>query len=126
MSCRSDAGNRCVDVLPFGQQLLQQLAALRRQPVESLLSSVLHPPLADQQPLAFQTPEQWIERALVDGGTLLFETLAQRIAVALSAKLCQNRQNQAAAAQRKSNPKPLSLCRRTLCSCRHSQVNHAL
>ena len=74
---------RCVDALPFGQQLLEHLRALGRKAVEALVAAALLAPLAGQQPLGLEPPQQRIERAFVDLEAQLGQRLAKGVAVVL-------------------------------------------
>src|SRR5262245_23780918 len=87
-----DALQRAVDALPLRQQLLQDRLAVARQAVETLPAFLLLAPLAREQPLALEAPQERVERALVDREAVLLEGLAQRVAVVLTAQLGEHRQ----------------------------------
>ena len=77
--------------------MLQRLAAVRRQPIEPLVSFVFLAPLAAEQTLRLETPQQRVERAFVDRQPLLGQRLAQGVAVALGLQLREDGENEAAA-----------------------------
>src|ERR1039458_5734787 len=90
---------RCVNVSPLDQQLLENQLAVGREAVETLVALVLFPPLADQQALGFQTAKQRIQRALVNGHAMIGEGFAQGVAVMFDAQRRQHREGKAAAAE---------------------------
>ena len=73
--------------------------AVAGEAVKPLVALVFLAPLAGQQPLGLQAPQQRVERAFVDLQAALGQGLAQRVAVVLLAKLRQHCQSQAAAPQ---------------------------
>src|SRR6185503_7119288 len=89
--------HRRIEALPLGAQPLQRVCAFGREAIEPLVPFVFFAPLADQQTLALETPEQRIQRALVDRQAEVRERLAKCIAVVLGFELRENRQNQATA-----------------------------
>ena len=102
--------------MPFFEQLAEDLFAIRREPVETLVALLFFAPLAREQSLRFEPAKQWIERALVDGQTALGKLFAQRVAVVFFAKLRQHGQSQAAAPQLQAKilEKVLSECHAVL------------
>src|SRR5882757_10900854 len=57
---------RRVHALPFRHELFQDQLAIVREPVKPLVPLVLLPPLAGEQTLAFEPPQQGIEGAFID------------------------------------------------------------
>src|SRR5262245_42725344 len=99
VSLLENSCDRRIDAAPLGEQLRQHLLAVLRQAVEALVAFAFLAPLARQEPLRLEPPEQWVERAFVDREPVLAEELAQRVAVLLGAERGQHRHDQAAAAQ---------------------------
>ena len=66
-----------IEALPFRQELLEDLAAVRRQAVEALLAAAFLAPFAGQQLLGLEAAEQGVERALVDVEAEIGEGLSQ-------------------------------------------------
>src|SRR5688572_554979 len=81
---------RLVDALPFSEQLLENLPALWRQLVETLVAPAFLAPFAGEEILALETAQQGIQRALVDIETQIGERLAQRVAVVFRPQLRQH------------------------------------
>src|SRR6185437_1953708 len=73
-----------------------------RKSVKPLIALFFLTPLAHQQPLAFQAPQQRIERAFVDLEAVLRERLAECVAVMLLPQLRQYSQREAAATKFKA------------------------
>src|SRR6476646_5969394 len=88
-----------VDGAPFRAQLPQDAYPFRGQLVETLLALVLLTPLAGEEPLGLEAPEQGIEGALVDGQAVVGEGLAQGVAVLLAPEFGQHCQDQRTPAQ---------------------------
>src|ERR1035438_6587111 len=91
--------NGRVDGVPFLKQLGEDLLAVRGEAIEPLIALFLFAPLAGQQSLGFQAPQQRVERAFVDDQAVVGQGLAQRVAVTLLAKLRQDCERQASAAE---------------------------
>ena len=85
--------------MPLLQQPGKDLPAIARKAVEPLVALFFLAPLAYEQALGFQAPQQRIERAFVDVQAALCERLAQRVSLILLVKLGKHRQGQAAAAK---------------------------
>ena len=64
-------------------QPLQRVRTRGREAIEPLVPFVFLAPLADQQALALETPEQRIQRAFVNREAEISERLAKRVAMAL-------------------------------------------
>src|SRR5690348_11590079 len=86
-SCSNNVVQRVVQRAPLVQQLLQNRAALRRKPIETLLALVFLAPFARQQTLRLEPAKQRVQRAFVDLEAEVGERLAQRVAVVLRAQL---------------------------------------
>src|SRR5579862_586308 len=99
-SClRDDAVERRVNAAQLVRKLFVHLLARGQQPVETLAALVLLAPLTAQEPLAFEPPQQRVERALVDLQPGFFQGLAQRVAVPLGPKLIEDCERQAPSPQ---------------------------
>ncbi|RSL17050.1 hypothetical protein EDE15_2578 [Edaphobacter aggregans] len=94
-----NAVQRVVDTVPFRQELIEYPAAQGRESVKALVSLLLLAPFTGQQALRLQPAKQRVERALLNGQPMVSQSLAQRVAVVLLAKLRQNRKNEAPAAK---------------------------
>src|ERR1700751_3848429 len=90
---------RLINALPFCEKLTENLFAVGGQTIEPLVALVLFAPLADKQSLAFKTAEEGVERPFIDFQPVVSKSFAQGVAVTLLAKLSQNRETQASAAQ---------------------------
>ena len=92
-------GERCIDALPFFQQLIEDALAAAREVVEALVALLFLTPLAHQEALGFQPAEERIQCVFVDGHAAVGEGFAQRIAVMFIAELGKYSQDQASATQ---------------------------
>src|SRR3954466_10409527 len=72
---RGNSVERVVEGSPFGEELFQHAGAVLRETIEALVALALLAPLADQQPLRFEAPQQRIQRPLVDGKSVLGKQL---------------------------------------------------
>jgi hypothetical protein len=64
--------------------------------VEALVALVLFAPLAEQQPLGFESAKKRIKSALLDVHTMVRERLAERVAVVLFTELDEDGQDNTA------------------------------
>src|SRR6185503_15629517 len=127
IGCIEDAGDGGVNRVPLVQQTSQNLFAFRRESVEALIAFVLFAPLTRQQTLSFQAAEKRVKSALVNLQAALSQVLAERVAVVLLPKLCQDGKREAAPAELESEifkrtfsyghaRSSESLCQLVLCS----------
>src|SRR3954454_10155255 len=96
---RENAGERAIDGLPLGDEEIQHASAIRGQLVEPLGALVLLTPLAGQQALTLEAPQQRIQRAFFHEQTLVLEHPPQCVAVLLDAERREHRHSQAPAAE---------------------------
>ena len=85
--------------MPLREQLLQDHLAVTGEEIKPFVALFFFSPFADEQALAFQPPQQRVQRAFVDGHAPFCKGLSQCVAVLLLAQRGQHRQHQRAAAQ---------------------------
>src|SRR5277367_5649240 len=85
---------RGIHVLPLRDQLFENDLAVFRKPVKPLVALVFFAPLADQQALRLEAPQQRVEGAFIDGHAVVGEGFAEGVAVLLGLKGGQDSEDQ--------------------------------
>ena len=88
-----------VNLLPLGEQLLENERALFGDSIEALVALVFFAPLALEQALRLKAAEERVEGAFIDGEAAVGEGFALGIAVLLGAQSRQDGQHEATAAE---------------------------
>src|SRR5688572_8069988 len=90
---------RCVDGLPFLAEPVEHPFAVGREAIKALGPPLLLAPFAGQETLAFEAPQERVEGVLLDVEAELEQRLAEGVAVVLFTKLCEHRDDHAAASE---------------------------
>jgi hypothetical protein len=90
---------RIVDGVPLGEEESEGGFALRGEVVEAFVALVFFAPLAGEEALGFEAAEEGVEGAFLDGEAFVGEGFAESVAVVLGAKLGEDGDDEAAAAE---------------------------
>jgi cold shock CspA family protein len=94
-----DAIERGTDGFPFGEQLLEDQFSVGRQHIETLVSFLFLPPLADEKALGFEAAEEGVKSAFVHFHALVSQGFSEGVAVLLGAESGEDGEDETSAAK---------------------------